>query len=154
MLMMVKAGSKILFALLLLLPNHSAAQSPYFGGPRDRAYNIARLRGLDKITARVFSYDVPVNGQFVFGTLEIYVRACRKTVPEERPESAAYLEILELSSKTSSNYLFQGWMFSSSPSLSALEHPVYDIWLEDCINRSTSRLEISSGKAVLTKRAR
>ena len=91
------------------------------------------MQGLDKVTARVSEIVTPLNRLVRFGTLEIVVRTCQKTPPEEPPESAAFLEIRDAKPGEETVALFTGWMFASSPALSALEHPVYDIWLLDCL---------------------
>ena len=97
---------------------------------------VAVLQGLDKVTARVSPVRAPLDEPTRFGTLEITARACRETLPTEPPESAAFLEIRELPSAADPNLppeeLFSGWMFASSPAVSALEHPVYDVWVVDC----------------------
>ncbi len=92
----------------------------------------AILQGLDKVTARVTTIQAPNNDPVQFGTLEIITRACRKHPPEETPESAAYLDIHDIKPGEPAQRVFQGWMFASSPALSALEHSVYDIWVLDC----------------------
>lgn len=103
-----------------------------------RAENLeaaaALLQGLDKVTARISSVMAPIGKPVRFGTLEITVRRCVKRPPEEPPESAALLEIREVRPGEPPTVLFRGWMFASSPALSALEHPVYDIWVKDCLN--------------------
>jgi hypothetical protein len=92
------------------------------------------LQGLDKVTARI-SVIHATNGTPVrFGTLEITSHKCFKRPPEETPESAALVEIREVRSPTQRPILFRGWMFASSPALNALEHPVYDVWIKDCLN--------------------
>jgi hypothetical protein len=96
------------------------------------AQPIARLQGLDKATARVSQFEVPVTGQAQFGTLSIWVRACKRNPPEESPENAAFLEIFENRPGEAKVKVFSGWMFSSSPALSALENPVYDVNLLEC----------------------
>jgi hypothetical protein len=93
---------------------------------------IAVLQGLDKVTARVVTLDVPVGDTVTFGSLRITARTCRKASPVEPPESAAFLEIQEARPDEATEALFSGWMFASSPALSALEHPVYDVWVIDC----------------------
>ncbi len=99
--------------------------------------DTAVLQALDKVTARVSTIDAPVGQTVRFGTLEITVRACRKRPPEEPPESAAFLEIREQKEgEAQPSLLFSGWMFASSPALSTLEHPVYDIIVIDCKNSS------------------
>ncbi len=93
---------------------------------------IAVMQGLDKITARVSRFDVPVGKAANFFTLSIAVRECEKSAPEDRPENAAFVEIYENRPGEEKTRLFSGWMFSSSPALSALEHPVYDVNLLEC----------------------
>ena len=92
----------------------------------------AQLQGLDKITARVSQFDAPVGATVRFGNLSIVVRDCRRSPPEERPENAAFVEIYETRPGEAKERLFSGWMFSSSPALSALEHAVYDVNLLAC----------------------
>jgi hypothetical protein len=93
---------------------------------------VALLQGLDKITARVSKFEAPVGAPVRFGNLSIRVRDCEKNPPEETPESAAFVEIDETRPGEERTRLFSGWMFASSPALSALEHPVYDVNLLDC----------------------
>ena len=110
----------------------------------------ATLRALDKITGRSTDIEVKVGEPVVFGSLKVELKACFQTPPEEAPESAAFLKIASTqpvavksmddavaakdveTANDDNPELFSGWMFASSPGLSALEHPVYDIWLKDC----------------------
>jgi hypothetical protein len=93
---------------------------------------IAELQALDKITARVRPIEARVGQTFTFGTLNLQVEACRKAPPEEPHEAAAFLRIWEAKPGQASKWVFSGWMFASSPALSAMDHPVYDIWVKDC----------------------
>ena len=102
------------------------------------AQDVAVLQGLDKVTARISTIDAPIDDRIRFGTLSIVVRHCRKTPPEEPPETTAFLEIDDVKPGEQPVRLFSGWMFASSPALSALEHPVYDVWVIGCNRRSTS----------------
>jgi hypothetical protein len=99
-------------------------------------HRVAVLQGLDKVTARISPVRAPLETPTTFGTLEIVARTCRETPPTEPPESAAFLEIRELPPASDPDgprtELFSGWMFASSPAVSALEHPVYDVWVVDC----------------------
>lgn len=92
------------------------------------------LQGLDKVTARISTFEVVVDEPVRFGTLEIAVRTCYETPPTEPPESAAFIEISDNKPGELTASVFTGWMFASSPALSALEHPVYDVWVVDCRN--------------------
>ncbi len=91
------------------------------------------LRGLDKITAKVTNIDAPLDVPVNFGSLRITARSCHKRPPEETPEQSVFVEVDEIKTGHPPQRLFTGWMFWSSPALSALEHPVYDISLIDCI---------------------
>jgi hypothetical protein len=97
----------------------------------------AILQGLDKTTARVSQFDAPVGRPVRFGDLSILVRACEKNRPEDTPENAAFLQIDEIRPGESNVRRFSGWMFASSPALSALEDPVYDVIVLGCKEPST-----------------
>ena len=107
-----------------------------------RAETVAVLQGLDKTTARISRFDAPVGKSVRFGTLVITVRACIKHPPEEEPESAAFLQIDEVRqgerNSVVSQQVFSGWMFASSPALSALENPIYDVGVLDCRTDTTA----------------
>ncbi|HWK47407.1 MAG TPA: DUF2155 domain-containing protein [Stellaceae bacterium] len=103
-----------------------------------QADTVAMLQGLDKTTARATKFEASVGRAVRFGTLTITVRDCRKRPPEEQPETAAFLEISETKpGEPVPRQVFSGWMFASSPALSALEHPVYDVWVLDCKTDTT-----------------
>ena len=98
---------------------------------------VALLQALDKITARVKRIPIKVGETIKFGTLTVEVDACRKAPPEDSPESAAFLKITDTKSDKPQT-VFSGWMFASSPALSAMDHPVYDIWVADCTSETAS----------------
>lgn len=137
---------------------------------------MATLRALDKITGRSADFEIEVGNPIVFGVLEIDLKVCFQTPPEEPPESAAFLQIeeadyvetntlteprlasevraemsdveapadapavTEADKKEEVGPLFSGWMFASTPGLSALEHPVYDVWVIRCRQPSPESL--------------
>ena len=108
----------------------------------------AILQGLDKTTARISKFEAPVDKAVRFGTLVITVKACIKRPPEEPPESTAFLQIDEIrpgGEKVETKRVFSGWMFASSPALSALEDPIYDVNVLDCKTESASPAK-SAGK--------
>ncbi|NYZ11371.1 DUF2155 domain-containing protein [Azospirillum sp. RWY-5-1] len=92
----------------------------------------AKLQGLDKITARTSTFTLAVGETRTFGSLRITLRACRENPPVETPESAAFLEVVEVKPGEQEEAAFSGWMFASSPALSAMEHPIYDVWVLSC----------------------
>jgi hypothetical protein len=120
-------------AVLVLM----GAAAPAFAVPMDTVV----LQGLDKITARVSTIKVPVGQTVNFGALQITARACDKHPPEEAPEAAAFLEVVEVEPDEKPVERFKGWMFASSPALSALEHPVYDLIVLDCVNANGAPAE-------------
>lgn len=118
-----------------------------------RQHDTVTLRALDKITGRSTDFDMIVGEPKVYGSLRVDLDTCFQTPPEEPPESAAFLRITSATSKQvqtmaeprdltpeelaeseseDADVRFSGWMFASSPGLSALEHPVYDIWVIHC----------------------
>ena len=98
---------------------------------------VAVLQALDKVTARIKQLIVHVGQTGKFGTLSILVDACRKAPPEDPPEAAAFLKITDGKSDQTVT-AFSGWMFASSPALSAMDHPVYDISVVDCTSDTTA----------------
>ncbi len=110
----------------------AAADDPF--ADRWDSMSAARLEALDKVTGRVSMVELPLEERARFGTLLIQVFACHRRPPEFPPDAAALLEIVEQRrDDTPIQPLFRGWMFASSPSLSALEHPVYDVIVRDCV---------------------
>ena len=95
---------------------------------------VATMQALDKVTARISTLSAPVGVARQFGTLEVTIQRCAFHPPEETPENAAFVVIRDLGYDPSiaPTEVFSGWMFSSSPAISALEHPVYDITLLAC----------------------
>jgi len=126
----VRLRLPLLLAALLAVPAAAHAEA------------VAVLQGLDKTTARISKFDAPVGKAVRFGRLIITVRACVKHPPEEEPESAAFLQIDEVRAgernSVVSQRVFSGWMFASSPALSALENPIYDIGVLDCKSETTA----------------
>ncbi|MFO1154375.1 MAG: DUF2155 domain-containing protein [Rhodospirillales bacterium] len=103
------------------------------GGARADSYPIVLLRALDKVTTRSSTLEAPIDQPVHFRTLTITARVCDKKPPEEQPEAAAFLDIVEARPGMAARDVFRGWMFASSPGLSPMQHPVYDVWVLDCI---------------------
>ncbi|MBC6440375.1 MAG: DUF2155 domain-containing protein [Rhodospirillales bacterium] len=115
----------------MMLAAPAAAQQTF------EPYAFAVLGGMDKVTGHISTLDLPVGVTGVFGTLEVTPRSCQKTPPHEAPESASFLQIRDYRTGESET-VFSGWMFASTPGVSTLEHPVYDIWVIDCTNSASS----------------
>ena len=110
-------------------PSTGASLRPIPDGPGKR---VAELQGLDKVTARTQRFYAPVGESTRFGTLAITVSDCLVNLPEAPPESVAYLTIVDNKPGQAPEKLFAGWMFASTPSLSALDHGVYDVRVLSC----------------------
>ena len=95
--------------------------------------NSVILGALDKITAKFSDLNVDVGESINFGSLNITIFECQKRPPEEIPEDFILLKIDDEINKNNKINVFSGWMLSSSPSLSSLEHSTYDVWAKECI---------------------
>ena len=99
-------------------------------------YPSVKLQGLDKSVGRTVTFEAKVGTTIQYGPLYIKIHSCRKAPPIEKPESASFLQIWEVPpGANKSEWVFSGWMFASSPALSAMDHPVYDVWVLDCTGR-------------------
>lgn len=112
--------------------------------PTFEPMKYAILQTLDKVTARTQTVTLPIGKASAVGPIFAEVKTCQKTPPTEQPEAAAFLQVWEAKPKaeqtgqeTESQWVFSGWMFASSPALSAMDHPIYDVWLKDCTNEIT-----------------
>ena len=110
--------------------------------------NIGVFQGLDKITARIKTFEVKVGVPKKFGILDINLQKCVYSKPLDEPESIAYIKVLDKSDKYSVTKdklsIFEGWIFASSPALNAMEHPVYDVSLISCRKDKTLSNKSSS----------
>jgi len=110
--------------------------------------NIGVFQGLDKITARIKTFEIQVGVLKKFGILDIDLQKCVYSLPLDEPESIAYIKVLDKSDKYSvikdKSSIFEGWIFASSPALNAMEHPVYDVSLISCRKDKTLSNKSSS----------
>ncbi len=99
-------------------------------------YPEVELRALDKVTAKATTFKVKVGKPAKFGKIYMKVQTCRKPPAIDKVESAAFVQVWEKPhNEDKSKWVFSGWMFASSPSLSAMDHPIYDVWVIDCIGK-------------------
>lgn len=114
--------------------------------------SIARLQSIDKVTARTLTFEVNVGATVKFGSLYIKLQACRKAPEIEEPESAAFMQVWEVSDEDTdrekANWVYSGWMFASSPGLSAMDHPIYDVWVLECKNKDSAAPAIIEGEVL------
>jgi hypothetical protein len=116
--------------LLATLMFFAAAAGPAFA-------QRAVIRGLDKITGHARDYTLTIGRPARVGSLEVIARGCSKSAPEEAPEVRIYVEVFDHppareGEESERREIFHGWLFASSPGLSAVDHPNWDIWAIDC----------------------
>ena len=93
------------------------------------------LMGLDKITAKTTKIKIKLGQTKKFGLLEIKAIKCGNSSTYSKKGNVAYIQVKDLSDNQDEKvFVFNGWTFSSNPSLAPIDHPVYDIWLIDCEN--------------------
>ena len=91
--------------------------------------SFASLSILNKITANVDTLNIKLKQNVYHGELRIYPIDCYLSSPEERSETAIYINVYH---EPKDEKIFSGWMLKTLPSISAIEHPIYDIWVNDC----------------------
>ena len=126
----IKAG-KVNFLIatvlsILIINNIYAVTLP-------KSETTAELSVLDKVSSINTNIKIKVGEEFSFQNLNIKVLKCYNSEFDDDPEIIAYVQVRDLSNKKNNEvYVFNGWMFSSSPSINPFDHPVYDIWLTGC----------------------
>ena len=104
------------------------------------SYAIENLEGafidvkiLDKISSKNNLISLKNSEELIFGDLAIKSMKCKNSEFDDNPEVTAYIQVRDLTNKDNNEvFVFNGWMFSSSPSINPFDHPVYDIWLVKC----------------------
>lgn len=126
--------NNIFFAVLCAVA--ILASVPAYAAAPMKDFPVVRMQSLDKVTARTETFEAKVGTTIQFGPLFIRIQSCRKTDPIDKPEAAAFIQVWEVPPETGkSEWVFSGWMFASSPALSAMDHPVYDVWVLDCLDQ-------------------
>tara|TARA_B100000579_G_C22749982_1_gene813500 strand:- start:762 stop:1277 length:516 start_codon:yes stop_codon:yes gene_type:complete len=97
-------------------------------------FNFVNLIGLDKITAKTIPIKIKLGETAKFGLLEIKALKCGLTNSQEtKKDLVAYLQVRDVSENQNEKvFIFNGWTFSSNPSLAPIDHAIYDIWLVGC----------------------
>tara|TARA_Y100000816_G_scaffold165331_1_gene118466 strand:- start:141 stop:548 length:408 start_codon:yes stop_codon:yes gene_type:complete len=91
------------------------------------------LKILDKISSKNELINLINGEELIYKDLAIKSMKCTNSEFDDNPEIKAYIQVRDLTKNDNDKvYVFNGWMFSSSPSIAPFDHPVYDIWLVDC----------------------
>ena len=128
----IKVGKikfKFLF-LILFLPlnlNNNLSSSSELEG------SITEIKVLDKISSKNILVKLKNGDEIRHKDLSIKSMKCKNSEFDDNPEITAYIQVKDLKNKNKDDvFVFNGWMFSSSPSIAPFDHPVYDIWLVKC----------------------
>ena len=95
--------------------------------------NFIEIKILDKISSKTSQLSLKMGEEKNFENLVIKILKCKNSEFDDNPEITAYMQVLDITLKNNDKvFVFNGWTFSSSPSVSLFDHPVYDIWLIKC----------------------
>ena len=125
----INLGLLIRVTIFFLLPLTVSAETI------EKKYASFKL--LNKTTNKVTTKDILVNSKISWETLNIEVLYCGSTPPTEIPEDYVLIDVYDTINNENIN-IYKGWMISSSPDVTPLENPIYDLWLVDCSNDKTS----------------
>ena len=95
--------------------------------------NYTNIKILDKISSKNTLLKLKNGDLISFKDLSVKSLKCKNSEFDDNPEITAYLQVIDLNNSNNDEvFVFNGWMFSSSPSITPFDHPVYDIWLVSC----------------------
>ena len=95
--------------------------------------NYLEIKVLDKVSSKSYELKVKILEEKVFKNISIKALKCKNSEFDDSPEITAYLQVKDLKSDDNDEvFVFNGWTFSSSPTLRPFDHPVYDIWITKC----------------------
>ena len=120
---------KLFFFLILLIfsVNNVYAEDLNLEG------KFIQLKILDKVSSKNTTFEIQIGEEEKFQNLLIRAMKCKNSEFDDNPEIKAYIQVKDLTKDNKDNvFVFNGWMFSSSPSIAPFDHPVYDIWLINC----------------------
>ena len=95
--------------------------------------NLVEIKILDKVSSKTSQLKLNIQEEKKFENLIIKILKCKNSEFDDNPEVTAYMQVQDVTLKNNDQvYVFNGWTFSSSPSISLFDHPIYDIWLVKC----------------------
>ena len=114
--------------IIVLIINISSAQSE-----KNSIGSKTNIKILDKISSKNELINLTNGEELIYKDLAIKIMKCTNSEFDDNPEIKAYIQVRDLTKNDNDKvYVFNGWMFSSSPSITPFDHPVYDVWLVDC----------------------
>ena len=95
--------------------------------------NFVEIKILDKVSSKNELLKIKIGENIKYKNISIIALKCKNSEFDDNPEVTAYLQVKDLNNKTNDEvFVFNGWTFSSSPTINPFDHPVYDIWLTKC----------------------
>ena len=95
--------------------------------------NFVEIKILDKLSSKTSQLKLNIQQETNFENLLIKILKCKNSEFDDNPEVTAYMQVQDITLKNNDKvFIFNGWTFSSSPSVSLFDHPIYDIWLIKC----------------------
>ena len=128
----IKAGnlSKLLINLIIIFLSYKVVNAQ---SKNDMVGVKTDIKILDKISSKNELVSLTNTEELIYKDLAIKSMKCTNSELDDNPEIKAYIQVRDLTKNDNDKvYVFNGWMFSSSPSIAPFDHPVYDIWLVDC----------------------
>ena len=126
----IKLGKNKFYILILSFICFISSQS-FSSNNLEGSYTVVKI--LDKISSKNDRLKLQNNKETIFKDLSIKTIKCSNSEFDDDPEIKAYIQVKDLTNQNKDNvFIFNGWMFSSSPSIAPFDHPVYDIWLVKC----------------------
>ena len=128
----IKAGNLSKFLIIFIISIY-LAQNSYSQSQNDFIGTKTDIKILDKISSKNELINIINKEELIYKDLAIKVMKCTNSYLDDNPETKAYIQVRDLTKNNNDQvYVFNGWMFSSSPSIAPFDHPVYDIWLVNC----------------------
>ncbi len=120
---------KLLFFFLIVFNNNLLSDEKIYEG------SFIELKVLDKVSSKNYKINLKIGEETVFKNISIKPLKCKNSEFDDSPEIIAYLQVKDLKNFGNNEvFVFNGWTFSSSPSINTFDHPVYDLWLTRCYN--------------------
>ena len=114
----------LIFFLIFLSINYSIANS----------IGLIKLKVLDKVSSKNTELEFKIGDTIKYKNLQIKALKCKNSEFDDDPEITAYLQVIDLNKSDNDEvFVFNGWSFASSPSINPFDHPVYDLWIIECL---------------------
>ena len=118
---------KLLIFFLIVFCNSLLSEEKIYEG------SFIELKVLDKVSSKNHKINIKIGEEKVFKNISIKPLKCKNSEFDDNPEIIAYLQVKDLKNIGNDEvFVFNGWTFSSSPSINTFDHPVYDLWLTKC----------------------